>query len=275
MPVRQINIANGDHHAVELTFNRIGTITNDYQSPVSTGFDYVCSLQAFSSLESSFEHTMKILLLAESLGIQVQVNTTITPANFEQVDDLAELLADQAIVLWSVFFLVPVGRGDAIQRLTAEQYEQVFEHLWSNAQRQPYMIKTTEAPHYRRFVIQNQLPKTNRHRDADTPPRGFSSLGVNDGKGVMFIGHTGFVYPSGFMPILCGVFPQQHVVNIYQRSGLMKALCNADRLEGKCRACEYRNICGGSRARAYAVIGNPFAQEPDCLYQPSVWAGSA
>lgn len=230
---------------------------------------------AFRGVSGSFQRTLDILLTAESLGIPVQVNTTITPANSEQVDDMADLLSDQDIVLWSVFFLVPVGRGDAIERLTAEQYEQVFERLWCNAQRQPYTIKTTEAPHYRRYVIQNQLPSQTGRDAVNTRPRVFSALGVNDGKGVMFVGHTGFVYPSGFMPILCGVFPQQHVVDIYQRSPLMEALRDANRLEGKCRACEFRHICGGSRARAYAVNGNPFAQEPDCLYQPSAWAGSA
>lgn len=226
---------------------------------------------AFRGIAGSFDRTLEILLLAESLGVAVQVNTTITPANFDQVDDMGALLADQDIVLWSVFFLVPVGRGDSIGRLSAEQYEQVFERLWDNAQRQPYMIKTTEAPHYRRFVIQNQIPKRYGRHDPDMPPRGFSALGVNDGKGVMFIGHTGFVYPSGFMPILCGAFPQQHVVDIYQRSGLMEALRDPDRLEGKCRVCEFRNICGGSRARAYGVTGNPFAQEPDCCYRPRGW----
>lgn len=223
---------------------------------------------AFRGVPGSYDRTLDIVLTAQSLGIPVQVNTTITPANFAQVDDMANLLADQEIVLWSVFFLVPVGRGDAIKRLTAEQYEQVFDRLWQNAGRQPYMIKTTEAPHYRRFVVQNQIPKQDGQRNAG-PPRGFSSLGVNDGKGVMFVGHTGFVYPSGFMPILCGVFPQSHIVDIYQRSELMQGLRDSSRLEGKCHDCEFRNICGGSRARAYAVTGNPFAQEPDCTYQPS------
>lgn len=223
---------------------------------------------AFRGVWGSFDRTLEIVLAADLLGIPVQVNTTMTPANFQQVDAIADLLADQDIVLWSVFFLVPVGRADAMERLTPEQYEWVFERLWQNAQRQPYIIKTTEAPHYRRFVMLQQQPARETRFDANQPPRGFSSLGVNDGKGVMFIGHTGFVYPSGFMPILCGVFPQQHVVDIYQRSPLMEALRDASRLEGKCRVCEFRHICGGSRARAYAVTGNPFAQEPDCLYQP-------
>jgi radical SAM protein with 4Fe4S-binding SPASM domain len=95
-------------------------------------------------------------------------------------------------------------------------------------------------------------------------------LGVNDGKGVMFVSHTGEVYPSGFMPIVCGRYPAMHVARIYQDSPVFRALRNADRLEGKCRVCEFRHVCGGSRARAYAVTGNPFAEEPDCSYFPEV-----
>jgi MoaA/NifB/PqqE/SkfB family radical SAM enzyme len=223
---------------------------------------------AFRGVHGSYDRTLEIMLCAQSLGIPVQVNTTVTPSNFRQIDEIADLLAEQEIMLWSVFFLVPVGRGSTLPRLAAEDYEWVFERIWQNSQRQPYAIKTTEAPHYRRFAIMHEPPP-----DVREEPRGRTaangSLGVNDGKGVMFIGHTGLVFPSGFMPVVCGVFPQQHLVDIYQRSPLMETLRTPNRLEGKCGYCEFRKICGGSRARAYAVTDNPFAQEPDCVYQPS------
>lgn len=227
---------------------------------------------AFRGVRGSFDRTLEIMLYAQSLGIAVQVNTTVTPTNFRQIDEVADLLAVQDIVLWSVFFLVPVGRGSTLPRLVPEEYEWVFERIWQNSQRQPYAIKTTEAPHYRRFaLLHDPLPFNDCEKPrARTAVNG--SLGINDGKGVMFIGHTGLVFPSGFMPIVCGVFPLQHVVDIYQRSTLMEALRTSSRLEGKCGRCEFRNICGGSRARAYAVTGNPFAQEPDCVYQPSLAA---
>jgi radical SAM protein with 4Fe4S-binding SPASM domain len=91
---------------------------------------------------------------------------------------------------------------------------------------------------------------------------------VNDGKGVMFVGHTGIIQPSGFLPITCGRFPEEHLVEVYTSSSIFQSLRDPERLEGKCSYCEYRQICGGSRARAYAVTGNMFAQEPDCLYRP-------
>lgn len=222
---------------------------------------------AVRGVAGSFARSLEILTDAREQGIPIQVNTTLTPGNVAQIDAMAELFARHAIVMWSVFFLVPVGRASQLRRLTAEQYEAAFERLWWHSQNQPYVIKTTEAPHYRRFVIQHQLPKGRPRASASPPP--FVSTGVNDGKGVMFVSHAGLVHPSGFLPILCGIYPLDHVVRIYQESPVFRALRDAMRLEGKCQACEFRNICGGSRARAYAVTDDLFAQEPDCCYMPA------
>ena len=213
----------------------------------------------------SFARSLEILNQARRLGIPTQVNTTVTPENVQQINALADLLCELEIVMWSVFFLVPVGRAECVERLSAAECEAAFEQLWDQSRNQPYLIKTTEAPHYRRYAIQHQV----EHQSQDSSNvRVFRPLGVNDGKGVMFVGHTGLIHPSGFMPILCGIYPLQHVVDVYQDSPIFRSLRRADRLEGKCRQCEFRNICGGSRARAYAVTGNPFAEEPDCAYVP-------
>jgi radical SAM protein len=222
---------------------------------------------ATRGVAGSFDRSLRILSAARARGIPTQVNTTITPSNVEQIDEMAELLSGQGIALWSVFFLVPVGRANEAARLTAEGYELAFERLWRQSQRRAFGIKTTEAPHYRRYVIQRQLAEREAKR-GDPRPTGYVPLGVNDGKGVMFISHVGVVHPSGFLPIVCGVFPQQHVARIYQDSPVFRGLRDANRLGGKCRDCEFRHLCGGSRARAYAVTGDLFAQEPDCSHQP-------
>lgn len=214
----------------------------------------------------SFCRTLRILADAGSEGIPLQVNTTITSANVDQIDRMAELLAELNIVMWSVFFLVPVGRASSSARLSAEQCESAFDRLWRQATRQPFAIKTTEAPHYRRFVMQ-QGKQRSRNAASQFPVR-HKPKAINDGKGIMFVSHTGLVHPSGFLPIVCGVYPLEGVVRIYQQSPIFRGLRDPARLEGKCRVCEYRNVCGGSRARAYAVTGNPFAEEPDCAYTP-------
>jgi len=253
---------------------------------------------AFRGWEGSFDRTLRMLADARELNIPVQVNTTITRRNFHQIDALAELLAGRGIAMWSVFFLVPVGRGVEEERIKPEEYEIAFERLWRHAQRQPYAVKTTEAPHYRRYVLQqggNPLasPRRAGHARAvppsDSPPgsqearpaeaethdapaqlaRRRAPLGVGDGKGVMFVSHVGEIYPAGFLPLVCGRFPGDHVVDVYQNHPVFRMLRDADQLKGICGVCEYRYVCGGSRARAYAVTGDPLAAEPDCVYVPT------
>lgn len=228
---------------------------------------------ASRGVRGSFERTLDILAYARALDISTQVNTTAHRGNLAQLEEMAELLATQSIDLWSVFFLVPVGRANPAMRLSASQCEEAFAILWREAQRRPYAIKTTEAPHYRRYVVQHQHPTVleDPPMTASRAARAFSNLGINDGKGIMFVSHQGKIFPSGFLPIECGSFPRDHVVDVYQNSPVFRALRDPDRLEGKCRACEFRRLCGGSRARTFALTGNVFAQEPDCQYVPEGW----
>jgi len=227
---------------------------------------------AFRGWEGSFDRTLVMLRHARELGLPVQVNTTITRRNFQQLDQMAAVLSGEGIAMWATFFLIPVGRGVEEQRLTAEEIEATFARLWHHARTQPYSVKTTEAPHYRRFVMQqggdplagpHGAPDTGRHRGHRAP------LGVGDGKGVMFVSHRGEIYPAGFMPIVCGRFPHAHVVDTYQNHATFRALRDPDQFHGKCGICEYRYVCGGSRARAFAVTGDPLASEPDCVYEPA------
>ena len=227
---------------------------------------------AFRGFAGSYDRSMQIMADARAVGMPLQVNTTITARNIHQVDTMAELLAGEGIALWSVFFLIPVGRGIDEDRITADQYEEVFEKLWGHAQRQPYAIKTTEAHHYRRFVMEKG-GNPQRGPIESRPVR--APVGVNDGNGVMFTSHTGRIYPSGFLPVECGRFPLDSVVDVYRNAALMKALRDPKQLGGKCGECEYRKVCGGSRARAFAVYGDPLAEEPDCAYTPRVAMANA
>ena len=222
-------------------------------------------------MPGSFARTLEIMNDARNCGLSMQINTTITRHNVDQVDDLAALLHSFGIALWSVFFLVPTGRADIHQRISPEQYEQVFEKLHSFSGRHPYAVKTTEAPHYRRFVLEKRRQMAagvGGIAAPGDPGLGANIVGTNDGKGVMFISHIGEIFPTGFLPIECGRFPADSPVDIYRNSPLFQDLRNPDRLQGKCGFCPYRDICGGSRARAFGVTGNPFAAEPDCLYSP-------
>lgn len=220
-------------------------------------------------VDGSFDSAFRILSDARQYDIPVQVNTTVLPHNRHEIDAMAELLAENNVVLWSVFFLVPVGRALEEQRLSAEEYEDVFERLWFHHNDKPFAVKTTEAPHYRRYVLQQKKKRTiHSSQDQRSQVEQRAPLGVNDGKGVMFVGHTGEIYPSGFLPVECGRFPQDHIVKVYQQSQVFRDLRDANLLEGKCGLCEYRQICGGSRARSFALTGNFQSEEVDCLFQP-------
>lgn len=229
---------------------------------------------SFRGWEGSFARTLRMLQNARELNMAVQINTTITRRNVHQVDAIAELLSGQGIAMWSVFFLVPVGRGVEEQRIAAQEYELVFEKLWHHAQHQPYAVKTTEAPHYRRFVLErggDPLAGPGGSDDSAARRGHRAPLGVGDGKGVMFVSHTGEIFPAGFLPLSCGRFPKDSVVAVYQNHPTFLALRDPDRFKGRCGACEYHQVCGGSRARAYAVTGDFLASEPDCVYVPAKW----
>ena len=226
---------------------------------------------AFRGWEGSFERTRQMLEHARQLELPVQVNTTITRRNFRQVEAMAELLATHEIAMWSVFFLVPVGRGVREQRIEPEEYEVVFEQLWRETQRRSFGVKTTEAPHYRRFVLQRSQESTCKgspHQQWLRSAAHREPLGVGDGKGIMFVSHRGEIYPAGFLPLLCGRYPQDSVVEVYQENATFLALRDPDHFKGACGICEYRYVCGGSRSRAFAVTGDPLETEPDCVYVP-------
>jgi radical SAM protein len=221
-------------------------------------------------LSGSYDRVIEIIRDSRAVDLPVQINTMISKRNVHQTDAIAELIADLDIVLWSVFFLIPVGRGAEEERIAPEQYEEVFESLWHNAESQSYSVKTTEAHHYRRFVLQRGgNPQRGAGEAAVQDDRiQRAPLGVSDGKGCMFVSHIGQVFPSGFLPLEAGRFPRDSVIDVYQNSKLFRELRDPDGFGGKCGCCEFRQVCGGSRARAYAVTGDHLAAEPDCIYQP-------
>ncbi len=232
---------------------------------------------AFRGFEGSFAQTMEMLQFAADLNFPVQINTSVTKRNFQQIDQIADLLENKGIAMWSVFFLVPVGRGVEEQRIEPEEYRTVFEKLWKHAQTKPFSVKTTEAPFYRRFVLEqggNPLasPKNSTHSEfAASMNRGAHTsrapLGITDGRGIMFVAHNGTIFPAGFLPVECGKFPEVSVVDAYQKNAVFTLLQNPDNYHGICGSCKDRFICGGSRARAYAVTGDYLGPEPDCFFE--------
>ncbi|MBJ7347311.1 MAG: TIGR04053 family radical SAM/SPASM domain-containing protein [Thermoleophilaceae bacterium] len=227
---------------------------------------------AFRGFPGSFDRTLAGLRNATAAGLSIQVNTTVYASNADSLKQMVPLLEELGVVQWSVFFLVPTGRGTQLQMLSAEGHERTLNWLYDLAQDAPFDVKATAAPQYRRIAHQranDDSPAANAgagYQFADGLNR--PAKGVNDGRGFMFISHTGEVMPSGFLPISAGNVRTHDPVELYRDSPLFKCLRNPALLKGKCGRCEFKVVCGGSRARAYGVTGNYLAADPSCSYNP-------
>jgi radical SAM protein len=229
---------------------------------------------AFRGMSGSFARTLEAVHWANEIGLPVQINTTFSRRNINEIDAIVALMDKLKITLWSVFFLVPTGRGKLNDLLSADEFESVFAKVYGLSKTASFDIKTTEAQHYRRYLLQQRVTErklgieTARQNARAVDAIGRAPRGLNDGKGFVFISHKGEVFPSGFLPLSGGNIREQTLEKIYRESQLFLDLRDASRLEGKCGSCEFKEICGGSRARAYALTGNPFAEEPCCSYVP-------
>jgi radical SAM protein len=229
------------------------------------------SHDGFRGVEGSFERTLAALRHAREIGLETQVNTTVTQRNMRRLGEVAEIVRESQSKLWSVFFLVVTGRAMLADDLTAEEYETVFELLYEMSKTAPFDIKTTEAQHYRRYVAQRKKAEGGGAARRGGPPSIIQrQAGINDGKGFVFISHTGEIFPSGFLPISSGNVRTQPLGNVYREARLFRVLRESSQLQGKCGYCEYHNLCGGSRSRSYALTGNYLAEDPRCVYQPGM-----
>ena len=227
------------------------------------------SHDGFRRVEGSFARTLFGLDYARRIGLPTQINTTVTRHNFCRLDAIARLVRDYGARLWSVFFLVATGRASASQDLSAEEYEGVFRFLYDLSKTAGFDIKTTEAQHYRRYVAQQRKAEGGSGKSVSPSPEAIRrQAGINDGKGFVFISHTGEIYPSGFLPVSAGNVRRDSLVDIYRHSPLFRTLRDAGNLKGKCGDCEFRNLCGGSRSRSFALTGDYLAEDPRCIYRP-------
>ncbi|MFW5904782.1 MAG: TIGR04053 family radical SAM/SPASM domain-containing protein, partial [bacterium] len=244
----------------------------------------------FRGQEGSFRRSLEILAEARELGLSTQVNTTVTRSTVDRFDDMADLVDGLGIALWSVFFLVPTGRAQPEDVAEAEAFEDVFHRMYDLSRDASFDIKSMAAPHFRRVILQRQVEERRQGLRERTPEPltggvGFSlsagpsatgpagrAKGVNDGNGFVFVSHRGDIYPSGFLPLRAGNVRSDDLVHVYRNHDLFRALRDPDRLKGKCGVCEYRSVCGGSRARAWALTGDPLEAEPFCTHIPRRWA---
>ena len=224
----------------------------------------------FRGVRGSYARTMKIIEAAIDLELPLQINTTLSRLTRPFIETMAARLRELPLALWAVFFLVRTGRGASLDQVSAAECEDVLNYLYNLSLTAPFGIKTTEAPQFHRVIWQRErdladdlmVARDDRRRRLRSP------RSVNDGNGFVFIDHMGDVCPSGFLPIARGNVRTDDLVSIYRDDDIFTRLRDPNALMGKCGRCEFREICGGSRGRAYAATGSLVASDPLCVYDP-------
>ena len=238
----------------------------------------------FRRVRGSHGYTLSIIERARDLGLPMQINSTVCRQTVGELPALAEQVAGFGVTLWALFFLIAVGRAQAEQALAAADIEHVLEWAADLRAGVPFGIKTTEAPQYHRVLAQHSSEMAlagcpqeardgRRERESGLPGSAHRRMraerAVTDGNGFVFVDHVGNICPSGFLPMPAGNVRRDDLVAVYRDDPLFVALRDPSRLGGRCGRCEWRARCGGSRARAYALTGDPLGEDPGCVHHPA------
>lgn len=228
-----------------------------------------------------FDQTIPAIRALVAAGLTVQINTTVMSRNIHELAEIAAIVSETGANIWEVFFLVHVGRGESTDSITPTEHEEVC-HFLVDASHYGFTIRTVEAPFFRRIVVErreqpDRKPVSGNYLVLSSQLRDLLGEGVErssahtaatrDGKGIIFVAHDGQVYPAGFLPMHLGSIRDLPLAKIYRENEVLLGIRSMN-FGGKCGVCEFADLCGGSRARAYATSGDPLAQDPACSYIP-------
>jgi AdoMet-dependent heme synthase len=224
--------------------------------------------EAVRGVAGCFESTVRAAEVAATLSLPIQINTLVCQETADNLADVYAKLKTLTVMRWSLFFLIATGRGKALQELEPAKAEELMTWVYEISRVAPFAVKTTEAPSYRRVALERMrreaTPEDDRQRRAL-----YQGFGIRDGNGIVFVSNSGDVYPSGFLPQAAGNIRLNRLSDLYRDSPLFQTLRAPAGFKGKCGRCEYREVCGGSRARAFAHVGDPLASDPICLHEPA------
>lgn len=270
-----------------LTPDRLQSLRDAGGKAISMSLDGATAAthDAFRGFAGTFDQTVAMAPVMNEIGYRLQINSTLTKGNIHEAPALMKQVIEMGAKMWYVFFLVPTGRGAQLNMLSPQEREDVLHWLADVSDR--IAIKTTEAPQYRRVVLQRKegvpfeggelyhylTEETTRllGEVPAAPRRPRPPMAVNSGSGFAFIDHIGDVYPSGFLPLHCGNVRETSFHDIYANSEVFKNLRDPDNWHGKCSVCEFHSLCGGSRSTAYALTRDYRASDPTCAYIPPAW----
>ena len=242
----------------------------------------------FRGVRGTFKQSMQIMNFLKDLELPFQINTIVTKSNILDLPHVGKLCLEIGANAWDLFFLVPTGRARVEDVPSGQEFEDILNWLYDFNKISGLEVKSSAATHFRRINIMRnrgemgstsnlyyrllQITK-NTLTEFDTKNEvrrsGFEKrFGITDGRGMFFISHIGEVYPSGFLPVVAGNVRERKIKDIYDKSEIFVKLRDPNNLKGKCGHCEFRFICGGSRARAFAMKGDYLEAEPCCIYLP-------
>ena len=223
----------------------------------------------FRKVEGAFDGAVNAMKIAKRVGLEFQVNTTITKTNLDQIPKIQQLAVNVGAVAHHIFLLVPTGRGKYIvdKEINAAEYEETLNWFYEQRSKTPLELKATCAPHYYR-IHRQKAREDGQAVSFQTHGLDAVTRGCLGGIGFCFVSHRGDVQPCGFLTANCGNVRQQSFADIWNHSNVLTDLRNYDKLKGKCNPCEFKRVCGGCRARAYEATGDYLTQEPLCSYIP-------
>lgn len=240
---------------------------------VSIDFPDAEGQDKFRGSKGAYDKILEGIRNANISGLEVQINTTVTALNVQYLDEILKLSLNVGAVAFHLFMLVPTGRGKELcsVELSPKEYERVLNWVYDRQRENKIFLKPTDVPHYFRVVHQRAkkegiIPKISSQREMEKMTRG--CLG---GIGFCFISHTGNVQPCGYFDLSAGNVRKTNFKDIWFNSKLFQDLRDYSKLKGKCGICEYKEICGGCRARAYEKTGDYLEEEGYCIYKPKKW----
>jgi len=271
-----------------LTREKLEAIKSSGASAISVSVDgsSPTTHDGIRRVAGTYKRSLEVIDEAIGLGLSVQVNTTVMRSNVLELPRIFHMVKTHKVKVWEVFFLIRVGRGMGVEDLGADENESVLNFLY-DASRYGVILRTVEAPSIRRVLkireeagdywnhpLYERLRSTLYELEGQPSQKTtISPRGTLDGDGIIFIGYEGTVYPGGLTPIPLGNIRKQSLRQIYRYHPLLLKIRSRE-LNGLCGVCEYRQICGGSRARAYASGRDPLGSDPGCVKaaQPPIWA---
>ncbi len=265
-----------------LTYDKLREIKEAGASAISVSLDGASARthDHIRRREGTFERTIQAMKDAVQLGLNIQVNTAIMKRNYEELPLIFDLISELGVKTWELFFLVKVGRGSQVEDMSPAQCEDVCNFLYDVSFR-GMTVRCVEAPFIRRVALQRST-STSKASDgylklkADllslpaggrplAPNSSLSPRGTLDGDGIVFIGYDGNITPGGLVPMILGNVNRDELTTVYRESRLLREV-RMRNLHGPCGVCEFKRVCGGSRARAFSEDGDPLGSDPSCSH---------